>query len=568
MTSVPVPDTVRTSDAVTGRLSGIPDVEQRIARAFEGTVEELQPTALGGLERTQTVVALKPEDILALRMGERNATSSFQGRLPDELWSAIWEDDALTLSDCIRISHVCYSWRYLALLSPRLWRDVSFTTRRETTPKCSGSCQPCLNVEASLIDRRFARLETLLPRSRGLPLDLRVMCPYNDRAISTDFIARLAHALRPHSHRLAKIEARFDDKEKLCSFIRLLDDMPALRCLSVNTAHDTSVTFDEREFVPVSRQRMPVLEHLHLTHPAFDYALESTEPMVSVTTVTYAFEFEYELLNLFRAFPRLESVTLTPSNCNFFAWGQDPAMTAELRKLAEKVEDATFLGIASSEDWHRVLFELLHRRDMEAFTVRFTDTPPLRGSLASLSDMNDLNGVELEAIYIDASKVSITARARKRRRSFTFYYHRLDAFYTARADDLRALLGPIWEYLPLSSVDTLVVDAETWAALPPSPSHSSLARTTELRIVLRCSERYPWNPFPWTEPHPVQFPALRRVTLSSSKPWRCEVATGSLLQFVMSLGVTSKSLESVLRDGVSLVGPEGELRAMCRVALM
>ncbi|KZV97586.1 hypothetical protein EXIGLDRAFT_764245 [Exidia glandulosa HHB12029] len=404
MTSIFAPDTHLIGDADTPSLPAMDAVEQSIARVLETAVHELQPTALGADADGRRT---EPDDILALRMGERNATSSFQGRLPDELWSAIWEDGALTLSDCIRISHVCYSWRYLALLSPCLWRDVSFTTRRETTPKCS--CQPCLDVETSLVDLQFTRLETLLPCSRELPLDLCVMCPYNDQAISTDFIARLAHALRPHSHRLARIEARFDDKQKLCSFIGLLEDLPALRYLSVNTAHDTSVTFDEREFAPVSRQRMPALERLSLTHPAFDYALESPEPMVSVTTVTYAFEFEYELVSLFRSFPRLESVTLTPSDCNFFAWGQDPTLTAELRKLAERVEDATFLDIASSENWHRVLFELLHRREMEAFTVRFTNTPPLMDSLALLADLNNSDDVELEVIYIGVREVSITA---------------------------------------------------------------------------------------------------------------------------------------------------------------
>ncbi|KZV97589.1 hypothetical protein EXIGLDRAFT_832732 [Exidia glandulosa HHB12029] len=533
------------------------DVEHSIARAFEAAVQNLQEDDLGAFEQTYSDLGSQLGVMLARCMRRRNATSSFQSRLPDELWSAILEDEALMLSDYIHFSHVCHSWRRLSLLSPRLWRAVDFTTCRRT--KCS--CQACLDAETSLLDLQFARLEALLPRSGGLHLDLRLKCPKNDRVISNDFIRRLADALHPHTHRIARIQAGFDDRQRLCTFICSLESLPVLRYLSAATA-DGSVVLDDGASIPISRQRMPMLEHLNLSLWCFDYRvipISIPEPMPSVQKVSYAFTEEEDLLRLLRSFPRLQSLALTPIDPNFPLWGSNTNITSEIRKRAESVEDVTLADVSSEED-HGVLFRLLHRRDMEAFTVRFTGTPPQTGSLASLSDLTDSDGVELVVNCIGGWGVSITAHTGKRRRDSTFHCYRLNV-PTSRAEALKTVFSSIWEYLPLSSVDTLVVDAETWAALPPSPP-SSASRTTELRVLLGDTEQYP---FPWTGPDPARFPALTRMVVESRHSYP-DVTAESLVQFIRTLGAEVNELEVLVGEGVVLVGDEAALRGMCRIS--
>ncbi|KZV97588.1 hypothetical protein EXIGLDRAFT_832731 [Exidia glandulosa HHB12029] len=536
------------------RLTGMDDVEQTIARAFEATMQNSVQTDLEALERAHKAFASNLDEILASCMRRRNATSSFQCRLPDELWSAIWEDDALTISDWISFSHVCHAWRRLALLSPRLWRDISFVTR--PPPECS--CTTCLDDETSHLEVQFARLDVLLPRSSPLPFNFRISCPDNAQIVSLSLILRLAQTFEPHGRRLARMHAEFDDPTKLCSFLGSLESLPTLRVLVADTTFGSTV--DQRVSLPISRDRMPQLQTLNLSHWDFDYEpFPLADPcMLSVKDLSYTFTCADDLIRLFRSFPRLETVTLCPIDGDLAADFNSALDVLEIRRLAAKVQDVTLVDVS---DLQEALFvDMFHGPERGAMTMDFFNTPH-PASLSSLADLRESLGdgeVELALTCIGASSVLITAQTLdgRRRRRFTFPHHRRDDL-----DDVQILdrvFSRIWEFLPPSSVDTLVIDAETWSALPMFSSSST--RTTELRVVLRDEERYP---FPWTGPHPARFPALRGVTVSTAGPWKSEIAAKSLVQFVKSLDPEGKGLKVVLQDGVSIVGQDDELRAMC-----
>ncbi|EJD34637.1 hypothetical protein AURDEDRAFT_176308 [Auricularia subglabra TFB-10046 SS5] len=108
--------------------------------------------------------------------------------LPEELWSLIWQ--FLPLSALFTVTHVCRTWRTLAVNDPSLW-----PTEISTGDGLPGVCDICATRPGSPYSPIWELVCAILPRSAPLPLTL-------------SFNVCGKHMERPLAQRLTEVSSR------------------------------------------------------------------------------------------------------------------------------------------------------------------------------------------------------------------------------------------------------------------------------------------------------------------------------------------------------------------------
>lgn len=219
----------------------------------------------------------------AMRRSRGRAVVPSVSRLPPELVCAVFRE--LQFAQRVVVSHVCGVWHEIVLADSALWTTIDLAGAQNISHAC---------------------LDTLLARSRGLPVDLLGF------TIATDASMGAATALATHLHHIRILEvnvAWHEVWDALQSDVLLHTPAPMLTALTVRSLVDSDATptADDNIFA----QHAPCLTHLHL---------EGIQPPVTpcpafaqVDYFTYrrpAVQSEVLLPDLGRVFPRLQTYSL------------------------------------------------------------------------------------------------------------------------------------------------------------------------------------------------------------------------------------------------------------------
>lgn len=274
-------------------------------------------------------------------MREWNACASLHQRLP-----------VLSMSDRLRISHVCHYWRLLAISAQRMWcrldvwwRQLNIDTRMTNSP-------PLHNLDA---------LSCLLPRSRDLPLVLHFCSPVSEPSV--DIGSDLGALLAPHQARLVAIHARVDSPYVLENFLLRLERLPWLEVFSADGA--TPACLDLPIDLALCRLALPRLRHLELRHWNFDLIpMHDILPSFpSVTDLECRITTARGLHNILAAFPSLTRATLQGLADDF------AGNMSHIQRLANCIQDLTICDVPEYQE-DRFLEIFSGARDRQAFTFR------------------------------------------------------------------------------------------------------------------------------------------------------------------------------------------------------
>ncbi|PPQ87236.1 hypothetical protein CVT25_004087 [Psilocybe cyanescens] len=133
------------------------------------------------------------------------------------------------------LTHICSSWRSIALSSPRLWAKVviSLLTPPHTDPTSLNSTEELLIQKYErAVALRSEVIETWLDRSGDCPLSISIMCPYSVNGGGDEWMTRMLDSIvscaqRWHSAELvvpyliySKIEASISEKVERLPVLR------------------------------------------------------------------------------------------------------------------------------------------------------------------------------------------------------------------------------------------------------------------------------------------------------------------------------------------------------------
>ncbi|KZV97600.1 hypothetical protein EXIGLDRAFT_730269 [Exidia glandulosa HHB12029] len=543
------------------------DGKQSIARSFDAVLRTLDLPDRVGLELMRQLFLAKLDVVIARRQRKCTLESSVASRLPNEIWSAIWQDSALHLDDQIRFSQVCQAWRTFALLSPRLWRDVSFRicwlpcqheSLAQPRFKRKVPCEhvTCPTISARRLDLQFARLEALLPRSSPLAFNLKIWTVRGHDV--TDWIGRFAQTLSPHTRRIGRMYMSVHGETTLPVVMGLLQALPGLRELAAITRGSSL-----QGSLSLTPDLMPQVQKLNLFNHYL--LLSETARMHSVRELSFTFASAEDLLRTLQSFPNLETLSLALKE-GVMDMATFRLHAAEIRQLAAPLTGISLVHVYSGcED---PFLDVFYRPSRQNMTIEFWDSFAVSSFRTILGGMKEVGGVKLIVSCYDGKRLLISAQTDNcyppRQRRILVY--NMDHDY----GEIKTLLTDLWDYFPLSAVDVLDFDAYTWAAMPVyrGPVH-----TTHLCLVLRPGSDWFTTgsfttdsvAFPWSGPHPARFPLLRRLSILG--PEGTEVAAESLLAFIEALGLgpDEQSLEVELQGIITLVGNSTDLYRRCNV---
>ncbi|EJD36067.1 hypothetical protein AURDEDRAFT_174825 [Auricularia subglabra TFB-10046 SS5] len=170
---------------------------------------------------------------MVLKAREANAASVLGRQLPDEVWCMVWQE--LPLSGRLKATHVCRSWRSIALRCPRVWSYIDFWLGHDA-PSCP--CPRCA-PQSTLppLPRTTAKLAHMaISRSQRLPLCVQL----GDGALACSLAvwqgnnpaAAIGQFLSPQAGRIVAIHADLWSGWALPHFVSGIGMLPALQVLS------------------------------------------------------------------------------------------------------------------------------------------------------------------------------------------------------------------------------------------------------------------------------------------------------------------------------------------------
>lgn len=246
----------------------------------------------------------------ARALNEQRMRSSWP---PDDVWLLIWK--TLPMTCRINVSHVCHSWRALALASPTMWSHLEFESdahddecdcdRCRTYHDYGPHCDRC-SGKVCAGGTNMTVLRNLIPRTQQVPLSLSISIYYSPPSGdgSYDSVQNdLAKLLSPHLHRFVLLHLNQDDSEGMwfATLLLCFDELPALRHLDMAESSGF-----------LSHISMPALESLNARCGYYDDDDYGPLHFPSVTSVEscspYRPQYLEELLGVLSMVPNVKTL--------------------------------------------------------------------------------------------------------------------------------------------------------------------------------------------------------------------------------------------------------------------
>ncbi|KAK7033570.1 hypothetical protein VNI00_012794 [Paramarasmius palmivorus] len=260
-----------------------------------------------------------------------NKKSAYNGAT--RLFTDVSSNDAPLL-----LTRICSSWRTIALSTPQLWTNITYTV-----------CRP------SAIKTQLQRLETWLARSGAAPLSVVIFRSFFDanNTLSHPYLA-LPDSIPPlhedpvmksilaHSHRWESAELLLPAAEAMQAVAPLKNNLPNLKRL-VFGLFDVSTNGRQDTQVDVFETAWKLREVSFVEHTKLQVSLPSFESGSCLTTLSVdAFMSSLEALAIMHRYPRLRKcvlnvmVTSSPPNMELVlpADGRKPVLDIQSLTLS------------------------------------------------------------------------------------------------------------------------------------------------------------------------------------------------------------------------------------------
>ncbi|KZV80215.1 hypothetical protein EXIGLDRAFT_845747 [Exidia glandulosa HHB12029] len=536
-----------TSSAACDDLSLPPELEAELVRSVLPVFDKalaLAETSISYESTTQIIAAFTRciAANLAPVLRRRNARTA---RLPGEILCAIWK--LLSVEDRVTATHVCSSWRDLAILTRHIWTDLDFYTSLHNDDCWCKSCahRTSPDVRAAGLPTwgpgrtNIGILRNIVARSGELPLSLRVECA--DEIEPSKQVPRLAACLRLHLDRLQDITFFAELSDNVCNFFDAYSDVPGglsilrrLRCRS-NCEYGIAP-------LALALPSIPNVETLILECGLLNIQWNGLQ-LPSVRRLRCGFRNMSEILRALAVSPKLESLDLDLEGFNHHL--HEHAIPAQIHAKAMRLHEITVRGATPRDE--SILFSMFRVPLVRSLSFIYSGQPRSLG-FAIFRDVRD--DIHLHIAYQaptlhSAPKLEVTATdSAGHRRSLTFERPVADG-------------TSLQEYIPEQSVTSLTVPAAIWPRILRDVAVFPSVRSATLEFGTLLGPLLP------TIDGPVSLPALETMRLVPPKsadgaPNSLAVSVKEVAAYVAFLK-GSPRLDKLILDGIALDGDVEEL---------
>ncbi|KZV80213.1 hypothetical protein EXIGLDRAFT_733411 [Exidia glandulosa HHB12029] len=520
------------------------ELSSLVLSVFQKTLALAGPTTHDIITQTVAAVQRCVTATLAPELRIYNARLASTACLPDEVLCMIWE--LLCVADRVEVSHVCSSWRSLAINTPRLWAELDFYSAVHNDPCYCSLCTPHMGVTSvqlwnppSVTNLGICR--NVLARSGCVPLIVHMEFSLDDTPIRE--IRRITASLELHSHRiksLSFIAQLPDDVADFFNEISGLSALPNLRSLHC-LAKDTSPRQQQSIILPT----LPSVETMIIRMSSLDC---TALRLPSLRRLHCPVVDENDVRGILDGCPKLETLILDtklfrPTSLSDTTLKSICSRASRLREVVlldvDRALEATFLA-------------MFHNADLPRLWIRYDDQhpAPARGFII-FYDMEE---------SIDLGLVVSEEAGAEYRISATDSSGRCRTVQCLLSSDTMLAM---WGSLSLGSVTTLTLPAHSWSStiqpdipiLPCVRSATFLFDERTEYLLIRV----------WDRPYPL--PGLEHLRIACSKdlPDRPLVSVAAVAILVTSLrGFTPVDTLTVTVNNVELDGDQEGLVSLVR----
>ncbi|KZV87431.1 hypothetical protein EXIGLDRAFT_723707 [Exidia glandulosa HHB12029] len=409
--------------------------QQTLALAGQTTVD-IVAQSVAAVQRCVTA-ALAPE----LRIG--NARLAATRRLPEEVLCMIWR--LLCVEDRVKVSHVCSSWRSLALNTHRLWVELDFHSAVHDSDCCCSLCEHFKDDDGirTWTPPSVTNLGiccNVLARSESLPLVVHMEFPLDRTPIKE--LLNIVSSLRPHCHRVEGIFFGVPRAKDLTDFFSIMSSpLPNLR-----TLHCMATESWLQHSRPIILPALPSAETVLIGTAALDY---TSLQLPSLRRLHCRVDDEHHILRILNGCPYLEILSLEVET---FKLAASQALFASIRSRTSRLRQVVLLGVKAAIE--HSLLAMFHHATLQSLAIHYCDFdhPP-----ADFMIFRDLQGT-IDVVFSEEEGADCT----EDRISAT------DSSGCCRA--LQSLfvvgsLASLWGQLSHGTVTTLTLPVNVWPCI-------------------------------------------------------------------------------------------------------
>ncbi|KZV80211.1 hypothetical protein EXIGLDRAFT_845743 [Exidia glandulosa HHB12029] len=521
----------------------LPNLERELASlvlsVFQKTLAVAGPATLDIITQTVAAVQRCVTATLAPELRIYNARLAPAACLPDEVLCMIWE--LLCVEDRVKVSHICSSWRSLAINTPRLWGELDLYSAVHNKPCFCSLCGPHAKVTSvprwnppSVTNRSVFR--NVLARSRSLPLSVRIEFILDDTPI--DEILEIAQFLEPHYCRiqdLSFVSQVPDDVVDFFSKFSAGSHLPNLR-----TLHCTAKDLGRRQQRSLVLPALPSAETVVIRTSLLDCTVLQ---LPLLRRLHCRIVDEDDILSILDGCPKLEILTLDMNLWESTSLSNSTIKSICSRAARLRLQEVVLLFVDYVLE--RDLLAIFYRASLRRLWIYYYDPPAPPQGFTIFQDLE--TSVDLV--------VSADTAAEEYRISATDLDGRCRTVQCPIASE--AMLG-LWKCLSHGSVTTLTLPAETWSSII-QPTIPILPCVRSATFLFDEGEEYSLNRLGALHGSPLSvLPGLSHLRLACSKdrdslpdrPHVSVVAVEALVSFLRG----SVPVDTLVFDNVELFG--------------
>ncbi|KZV81826.1 hypothetical protein EXIGLDRAFT_755337 [Exidia glandulosa HHB12029] len=367
-----------------------PDLERELSSVvlsvFQKTLALAGPTTVDIITQTVASVQRCVTTALAPELRTCNGRLASTANLPNEVLCMIWQ--LLCVEDRVKVSHVCSSWRSLAIDTPRLWAELDFCCVEHDDLCLCSFCRP----HSSIVVPRPTNLgicSKVLPRSRSVPLSVHVEFARDDTPF--DDIVDIAESLEPHCQRLEGLFFVTQKSNDVADFLNNLSGpFPTLRTLHCTTSL--------KEWHRIILPPLPNAETILMR----SFALEGTAlHLPSLRSLHCAVHDENDVLGILDGCPKLETLALETQTFKLVVSHAPlesfPSRASRLRELVLRDVD---------HEQQRNLLVMFHPATLRSIRIHYNGTPP--GDFMIFHDLEATIEVVVSEEACEEQRISVT----------------------------------------------------------------------------------------------------------------------------------------------------------------